>query len=420
VSNGTLQRHDEDLGEPGGWALAGRRAIFDARERVVGYELLLDTGDPPADETAMAGVLATAFADVGFQRIVGSQRAYLTVCAQMLERAVELRLPPDQVVLQIAEQPLGRHVVPAAAGLVERGFGIAVGGWALGEGGEPLLRLATAVKVQCQFGSDELMQLVARRDELHRRGVTLIASAVHTRADYAECRRLGFDAFQGDYLGQPSTLAARRKPTFRASALATALDAGGAASFEDLERLIVQDAGLSCRFLRLAGSAAYAGRAPAGSIRQALARLGEHATRRWLVIMLLAGLTDAGPGSAARHMLGVGLHRARICELLARDSADACAETAFTAGLLSVLPALVDQPISDLVAEVPLHPRLAQALLDYQGPEGRLLAAMIAYEDGERENADGDPRLLAAITRIYAGSLLWADEAVSHLDRSAT
>lgn len=40
---------------------------------------------------------------------------------------------------------------------------------------------------------------------------------------------------------------------------------------------------------------------------------------------------------------------------------------------------------------------------------------MIAYEDGEGENVDGFPPLLAAITRICAQSLLWADDAANEL-----
>ena len=79
-------------------------------------------------------------------------------------------------------------------------------------------------------------------------------------------------------------------------------------------------------------------------------------------------------------------------------------DRAFTAGLLSVLPGLVDRPIDKLVAEMPVDDRLASAIIDHLGAEGRLLAAMIAYEDGQRATADGFPRLLAAITRIYAES----------------
>ena len=39
----------------------------------------------------------------------------------------------------------------------------------------------------------------------------------------------------------------------------------------------------------------------------------------------------------------------------------------------------------------------------------RPLAAMIAYEDGQRASADSSPSLLVAIASIYAEPLHWAD-----------
>jgi EAL and modified HD-GYP domain-containing signal transduction protein len=191
--------------------------------------------------------------------------------------------------------------------------------------------------------------------------------------------------------------------------LAAVVTATGPGAFEDLERLIVQDAGLAHRFLQLAGTAFYASRARVRSVRDALARLGAEAVRRWALMLVLAGLTDSS-SDAHRHLLGVGLHRARICELLATQDANACPDRAFSAGLLSILPALVNHTMDQLVAELPLDGRLARALTQHEGREGRMLAAAIAYEGGERENAQGGPPLLAAITRIYTDALLWADD----------
>jgi uncharacterized delta-60 repeat protein len=156
------------------------------------------------------------------------------------------------------------------------------------------------------------------------------------------------------------------------------------------EQLICRDVGLAHRFLRLADSAFYARRARVRSIRDALARLGADAVRRWALALALAGLTDTS-SETARALLGVALHRARVCELLARQELAADPDAAFTVGLLSVLPGLIDRPMEELVAELPLDYRLARALMDHLGAEGSLLAAMIAYEDGQRENADGRP-----------------------------
>lgn len=395
-----------------GGALILRQALFDARERLAGYELLLDRG--PAADSGAAAVITAAFGELGLRRVVGDHRAYVTAPFDLLAGAAALRLPAGQLVLQVAEQPIDDRLLGVVGRLVEEGFGVGVGGWALGPDAEPLMRLATAVKVDFDFGTRDLTQLVAQRDALHAHGATLIAAHVQTRGEYEEARRLGFDAFQGAYLARPAEVAGRRAPTRRMAALAAVVTATGPGAFEDLERLIVQDVGLAHRFLHLAGSAFYASRARVRSVRDALARLGADAVRRWALMLVLAGLTDS-PSDTARHLLGVGLHRARICELLAGQDPDACPDRAFSAGLLSILPGLVDQTMQEVVAELPLEERLASALTQHEGGEGRMLAAVIAYEDGERENPDGDPPLLAAITRIYTDALLWADDTARRL-----
>lgn len=395
--------------------LIRRQAVFDARDRLAGYEVLLDCGIPPVGDADVAAVITTAFGDLGLRRVVGDHRAYVTAGLDVLSAAAALRLPAGQLVLQVTQQPVDARLLEVAGSLVEAGFGVGVGGWALEPGAEALLRLATAVKVGFDFGTRDLTQLVAQRDALHAQGATLIAAHVQTRGEHEEARRLGFDAFQGAYLAEPAEVPGRRAPTHRMAALTEVLTATGPGAFEDLERLIAQDAGLAQRFLRLAGSAFYATRGRVRSIRDALARLGAEAVRRWALMLVLAGLVDSS-SDAHRHLLGVGLHRARICDLLARQDPDASRDRAFSVGLLSVLPGLVGQTMDALVAELPVDEHLARALTQHEEREGRLLAAVIAYENGERENAEGDPPLLAAITRIYAEALLWADETAHRLD----
>lgn len=68
--------------------------------------------------------------------------------------------------------------------------------------------------------------------------------------------------------------------------------------------------------------------------------------------------------------------------------------------------------------ELRLDRRLTRALVEHHGPEGRLLGAIGAYEAGHREDASGQPPELAAISRIYAHCLLWADDTAAQLDRS--
>lgn len=118
------------------------------------------------------------------------------------------------------------------------------------------------------------------------------------------------------------------------------------ASVVDVSQIIRQDPVIAARVLRAANSAAYAGRAPVVSIREALLRLGLARIRRLaLVASLYAAVPVRGTRAARdafwRHSLGV----AHAAEILARhatvvsDSADP--ESAFLGGLLHDIGLLV-------------------------------------------------------------------------------
>lgn len=378
---------------------------------MTGYELVCRSA-PGAPVARAAGAITTVFGDVGLERLVGEHPAYMTASRELLAQAPGLGLPPQRLVLQLPEpEPVDRPLLTSLRELRDHGFGVGVSIWALAPGAEPALEVATVLKVRFGFSRSDVNQVITRRAELHARRLTLIATGVETRGEYDQCLKLGFDAFQGPLFPRPVDITPQRTPTFRLSALATVAEG---CSFEELERLISQDAGLAHRFLRLSNSAFFAARAHARSVHDALLRLGSEAVRRWTLLLLLSGLTDTG-SSAARHQLGVGLHRARICELVAREHPSACPTRAFTAGLLSVLPNLLGRPIGEILDELRVDQRLRDALGEQQGPEGRLLAAIRAYEHGQCETDRDQPPELAAISRIYAHALLWADDIGAHI-----
>ncbi|HET6867890.1 MAG TPA: hypothetical protein VFH80_18395, partial [Solirubrobacteraceae bacterium] len=108
-------------------------------------------------------------------------------------------------------------------------------------------------------------------------------------------------------------------------------------------------------------------------------------------------------------LLNTAVHRARLCELLAHECPDTVPERAFSAGLFSVLDALLGRPMRELIADLCLDDRLAAAITDHRGPEGRLLATVLAYERGDfAASAQGDVRLVN-VANAYLHAAGWAD-----------
>lgn len=386
--------------------VVSRQPILDLSERIVAFELLT----PPAADSrgAISSVLVQAIVDIGLTRLAGARPVHVDVSREFLLAVRPLPLSHERVVLEV---PAGQAADDVLLTLLretrQEGFRIALDGFRADAGADALLDVADSVKLDVG-GMDEA-EIEAAVTAARGRGLELIAGGVRTRDIYGYCRDLGFDAFQGEYFAEPVIVRGTAIPTYRLRALSL-LAQGEAASFEQLERVITEDPGLSLKLLKLANSSFFAGRHAVGTIRQALMVLGSVAVRRWATLLVLAGAHDR-----PTHLLEVGLLRARLCELVASRTPGAETERAFTVGLFSVVDALLGTRMPALLADLPFDERTTLALGEHQGPEGRLLAGVLAYESGDFDRCVQSGVSLVDIAMAYREALDWTDGALVQL-----
>jgi EAL and modified HD-GYP domain-containing signal transduction protein len=391
---------------PAAPVVVARQPIFDRSETVVGFQLLCPsapTGDPRG---ATSSLIVQSLADIGLARLVGARRAYLGVTREFLLTVRPLPLPPDRVVLEVGSDIKVDDALRAVLReAVDAGFRVALDDFYPGSPAEGLLDLARIVKLDVsRLDSAELASTVTR---LHGLRKTLISAGVDTRAEYYACRELGFEAFQGRFFAQPVMLTGTAAPTHRLRALSMLVQRGETTSFEQLERVIAEDPGLSHKLVRLANSAFFGVRRPIGSIHDALLQLGSIVVRRWAMLLMLASVTDR-----PTHLLEVGLLRARLCELVAARHPGAEADRAFTAGLFSVVAALIGTPMREMLAELPFDDRMTRALADHAGPEGAVLAGVLAYEVGDFRACSEHGVSLVDIAHAFREALDWSNDAI--------
>jgi c-di-GMP phosphodiesterase len=386
-----------------------RQPILDRAERIRGYELLYRPAGAAAlgPEGATSNVIVGALADIGLDALVGDLKAWVNVTREFLLEVRPLPLPPERTVLELLEgQAVDAELLDVLRELREAGFHIALDDFRFDPGWDALTRHADAIKLDIQqLPGDALPDAVAR---LRRPGLYLLAEKVETRAEYDVCRDLGFDGFQGYFFAQPVLVEGGTVPTHRLAGIAALAQAGDDASFEELERLITQDAGLAYKLVRLANSAHVGARARVASVRSALTLMGSTNVRRWSMLLALAGLTDR-----PLHLLHTGLLRARQCELLTRRPVEEA--VAFTVGLFSILPALVGTTMEALVEGLPFDARVSGALLEHAGEEGALLAGVLAFERGDFEACASYGIDLLEVAEVYRDALAWVEQSAPHL-----
>ena len=391
---------------------AVRQPVFDADEELVGHRLLAATGD----SCSPGGYLATMPAGEDAELVLGEEfhavsprgLVFLSVSRQELLERRALSLPQARVVLCLqAVKSLDEDLRDAIDRHAMRGFQFALVGAGSAAVDRALLERAETVIVD--VGTHAPSQLEGLVTFLrHRVGPRrLVATGVDSRTSFQTCRRLGFEMFEGQFYLRPTPGPTRTVAEVGLSGFGTMAELVSTDDFEQLGAIITRDPGLSMRLLRYANSAHTALPRSVGSVHEALAWLGTVAVREFALISTLASVPEA-----PNEMLVTALTRARMCQQLGRRLPATDPEESFTVGLFSVAEAVTNAPIDAVLRELPLRADIAAALVNGEGELGRLLEAVIAYEQGDFAPGmmlTGAPELTA---QTYLESMRWADSAV--------
>jgi EAL and modified HD-GYP domain-containing signal transduction protein len=219
----------------------------------------------------------------------------------------------------------------------------------------------------------------------------------------------GCTGFQGTFRALPEL---NQGPAVELGAMATAGELlAPDLDFDRLESLIARDLELSYRLLRYANSAFFSRRREIGTVREAITLIGERMTRRWALVVALAG-----GNPRPDELLTDALVRGRTMELVAAEQPGLSADHAFTVGLFSMLPSLVSRPMEQALAGVGLPGDIEGALLDGRPPYGALLDRLICHLDGEFAHGEG-PTSFDRLDEAYRAALAWVEPLRAEIER---
>ena len=357
----------------------GRQAVFDRGKHVWAYELKYQSGGNRHldGDLATSDVILNAFAEIGVERVVGHKHAFIDATRSTITGDLPLPVTPSQVTLQFDARLVAPNFefVKAARRRKAEGFHLALDNFSYSDEFLPLLQLADYVKVEVQdIGEQAVAQLLPL---VKSAGGAVVAKGVSDEQSLTLYRRLGCSHFQGDFLFKPQSLHRRRAArNFAILAELMSKLRQPSVEFGDIEEIIKRDAGLSVMLLRFLNSAGFGLRVEVTSIRQAVALLGLDEFGRWVTLLALASDNDK-----PSELLVTALLRAKTCEQIARHlRAEDGGNAAFLVGLFSLLDAMLDQPLEEILAELPVPASMKSALMDHSGTEGEILALVLDHE----------------------------------------
>jgi EAL and modified HD-GYP domain-containing signal transduction protein len=303
------------------------------------------------------------------------------------------------------------EVIAECERLVGMGYTLALDDFVNAPGYEPLIRLASIIKIDVLGRSESELRRVA--DELRPYGVRLLAERVESAEVHAVCRRLGYTLFQGYFYSRPQVVSHRELGVEQVAVvrLMNMLDRAEVADAA-IEDAFKSDPSLSYKLLRIANSAAFGTRG-VSSIGHALRMVGRKPLHRWLTLLLVS--STASQSAVARELALQALARGRLAELVAeRSGQEREAGPLFLTGLFSLLDALLRMPMAGVLAPMQIAPEVKAALLSRSGPYAAALALVEAQEQGDWAAVDDAAAAVgiapSAVSAAYTEALGWARE----------
>lgn len=369
----------------------GLQLILDKRQRLVAYELLFRSGELNAarilDNTqATAQVINYAFSHLEIGEALAGYECFINVGKSLvMSDAIEI-LSQQRVTLELLETVIvDLPLIERCRELKKIGFNLALDDYVNDSDFDPFLEIVDIVKVDItQQDWPATLEIV---DKLRNYPVKLLAEKVESHEQYIQCAEAGFDLFQGYYFARPHLVIGRRTPPYQAVMLKLLGLILTDAPDHEIEQALKHDAGLSLKLLRLVNSVSMGLKTKISSFSQAIKIIGRRQMQRWLQLLLYTPLQDEGSYSP---LLQLVARRGKLMELLAmqhkasdRDFHD----RAFMTGILSLLDALLDRPLIEVIDLVNPADQLVEALLHKTGSLGELLSLAEMTERGQFDHA---------------------------------
>ena len=395
-----------------------RQPILNLLGRVHGYELLFRNAPETVfnrDVDTAARTMLDNAVIFGLEMFTNGLPAFVSCTAEALTEQLVHVLAPKTTVLAIpASLDPTTRLIEACGDLKDQGFRIALDGFSAKASSRALLNLADYIRVDLNRLNGEVRAQLRR---INCGSIARVALKVDTQDDYLLACAEGFTLFQGDYFCHPVLLKKHKVPASRLFHFEIVkLLHHDPIDVHKVSQLVMRDASLTFRLLRLVNSPICAIQQEVRSIESAILVIGEDNFRRMVSLAVLSELNSDRPPE----ILQMALLRARFCEL-AGPLFDLDPAEQYLLGLLSLVPAMLCLPMHELIPSLPLRDRICEALQGDRNLDRSLLSWLEFHERGDWAACDdlveanlpadqhSTPEQLA---KIYAEAVVWAEAAV--------
>jgi EAL and modified HD-GYP domain-containing signal transduction protein len=389
-----------------------RRPILDLHGRVHAYELLFRGDCAPDGVSAFNTLMETAgkFSlekPSELKKLTGKLTAFVRCPWEAPGEQLAQILPASLTVLEIGPAPeVSPELLSSCRQMKLLGFRLAFD-FTNELQYISLLELADYITVDFCRTTAELPRRLL--DKMHGKPIMMLAKSIHTHGDFRKAREEGFTLFAGDFFLERVAMRNRRPPVNQMLRLdiLKALQQHPM-DLHKVSQLVKRDGPLTYQLLRLVNSPAWGMRQNVESIEVALVAVGENSFRR---IATLATASEFN-GDQPAELLCMAILRGRICEEMAsKRGLDPFGQ--FLLGLLSLLPPMQGQAMSEIAPTLPLSADVLEALLGKESPERAVLGWLEHFERGDWAACDAAAKAggldQAELSSVYMEAVAWTE-----------
>jgi EAL and modified HD-GYP domain-containing signal transduction protein len=396
-----------------------RQAIFNNKQNVVAYELFFRDGPEnffPANvdgHVATSKLIARTQLISGIKPIASNKPALINFTEESILKELPFILDPKEVMIEILETVTpSDEVFEACKKLYLAGYKLALDDFIYRPEWKRFFRYVSMIKFDITVTPLHKIEPLVRKLQIQRPKIKLLAEKIETKEEYLEAKSIGIKFFQGYFFCKPEMQKTKDIQSnqhiiflLQRETLKKELDHG------KISRLFEQDSNLAYKLLRYINSGLFQLKNKISSIKQALVYLGDSQVRRMLSLITTSALASDKPAELTE----MCVIRAKFCEQVIRKVSPGLVESAFLMGMFSLLDAILDRPLNEILETLPLEDDVKEALLkdNAQTPLAIAIRLVKLLERGKWHETELEAKKLGIdykfLADTYKSAIIWSD-----------
>jgi EAL and modified HD-GYP domain-containing signal transduction protein len=350
-----------------------RQPIFDSMKRVKGYELLYREDENnrfPAhvsSSVATSKLLLNSFFDTDIEKFTNGKLTFINFPIEILKDKFMELLPNKNVIIEILEtvKP-NQETFNIMKTMFHKGYRFALDDFEYDSRWDKFLPFVKIIKFDIMNTQLDTLPPVIAKIKKMRPKMIFLAEKIETYEEFAESKRIGCKLFQGFFFAKPEIIINQSVPPTQIMLMELYREISKPEiNFNKICSCIEKDVSIAFKLLRYVNnSGLFNTKKNITSIKDAVIYMGERLMKKFVFLIITAELSINKPIA----LMKTAIQRAKFCELIASNSwMKDKSDTAFLIGLFSVLDAILDRKMNNIMEELPLEEDIKNALVNKIG-----------------------------------------------------